>query len=92
MTQRSFTAAFICNFGLCLLALTVALAPYSALGQSADLVLCDRIAATPALDEVRERAKGGIEQAKEILASPDFTDEERELLGMVADGVVERYA
>ena len=34
----------------------------------------------------------GIRRAKEILASPDFTDEERELLGMVADGVVERYA
>ena len=54
--------------------------------------LCDRIAATPALDEVRERAKEGIRRAKEILSSPDFTDEERELLGMVADGVVERYA
>ena len=54
--------------------------------------LCDRIAATPALDDVRERAKEGIRRAKEILSSPDFTDEERELLGMVADGVVERYA
>jgi geranylgeranyl pyrophosphate synthase len=62
------------------------------LDQDAAEALCDRIAATPALDEVRERAKGGIERAKGILDSPDFTDEERELLGMIADGVVERYA
>jgi len=54
--------------------------------------LCDRIAATGALDEVRERAKQGIGRAKGILDSPDFSDEERELLGMIADGVVERYA
>lgn len=62
------------------------------LDQDAAEALCDRIAATPALDEVRERAKEGIRRAKEILSSPDFTHEERELLGMVADGVVERYA
>ena len=46
----------------------------------------------PALDEVRDRAKDGIGRAKEILDAPDFTDEERELLGLIADGVVERYA
>ena len=62
------------------------------LDQDAAEGLCDRIAATPALDEVRERAKEGIRRAKEILDAPDFTDEERELLGMIADGVVERYA
>ncbi len=62
------------------------------LDQEAAEALCDRIAATAALDEVRERAKEGIGRAKEILDSPDFTDEERELLGMIADGVVERYA
>jgi geranylgeranyl pyrophosphate synthase len=54
--------------------------------------LCDRIAATGALDEVRDRAKGGIARSKAVLDSPDFTDVERELLGMIADGVVERYA
>ncbi len=54
--------------------------------------LCDRIAATGALDEVRDRAKQGIARAKAILDSPDFSDVERELLGMIADGVVERYA
>jgi geranylgeranyl pyrophosphate synthase len=62
------------------------------LDQNAAEALCDRIAATPALEEVRGRAKGGIERAKDILDSPDFSDEERELLGMIADGVVERYA
>ncbi|MFL5906888.1 MAG: polyprenyl synthetase family protein [Solirubrobacterales bacterium] len=54
--------------------------------------LCDRVAATAALDEVRARATGGISQAKRILESADFSDEERELLGMIADGVVERYS
>ncbi len=54
--------------------------------------ICDRIAATDALDQVRSRAREGIESAKEIIASEDFTDEERQLLGMLADGVVERYS
>jgi geranylgeranyl pyrophosphate synthase len=54
--------------------------------------LCDRIAATGALDEVRERAKRGIKRAKGVLESDDFSDEERQLLAMIADGVVERYA
>ncbi len=54
--------------------------------------LCDRIAATPALDEVRGRARAGIERAKAALAGDDFTDSERELFGLVADGVVERYS
>jgi geranylgeranyl pyrophosphate synthase len=62
------------------------------LDQDAAEALCDRIAATSALDEVRERAQGGIGRAKGILDSPDFTAEERELLGLIADGVVERYA
>jgi geranylgeranyl pyrophosphate synthase len=54
--------------------------------------VCDRIAATGALDEVRERGAAGIERAKAGLDSDDFTDEERQLLAMIADGVVERYA
>ena len=62
------------------------------LDQDAAEALCDRIVATGALDEVRERAKGGIARAKGILDSPDFSAEERELLGMIADGVVERYS
>jgi geranylgeranyl pyrophosphate synthase len=54
--------------------------------------ICDRIAATDALDQVRERAKRGIERAKGIIGSDEFSDEERQLLGMIADGVVERYS
>jgi geranylgeranyl pyrophosphate synthase len=54
--------------------------------------ICDRIAATDALDQVRRRARQGITRAKRIIASPDFSDEERQLLGMIADGVVERYS
>ena len=42
--------------------------------------------------EVRIRAKEGIERAKGLIGSEDFTDEERQLLGMIADGVVERYS
>jgi geranylgeranyl pyrophosphate synthase len=54
--------------------------------------ICDRIAATEALDQVRDRAKRGIEDAKGRISSEEFTDEERQLLGMIADGVVERYS
>ena len=54
--------------------------------------ICDRIAATGVLDQVRSRAREMIEEAKTSLRSDDFDDSERELLGLVADGVVERYA
>jgi geranylgeranyl pyrophosphate synthase len=54
--------------------------------------MCDRIAATGSLDQVRDRAERGIKRAKGILASDDFSDEERQLLAMIADGVVERYS
>jgi geranylgeranyl pyrophosphate synthase len=62
------------------------------LDQAGAEAICDRIAATDALDQVRDRARQGIEQAKRIISSEDFTDEERQLLGMIADGVVERYS
>jgi len=54
--------------------------------------MCDRIAATGALEEVRGRAEQGIKRAKRTLESEDFSDEERQLLAMIADGVVERYS
>jgi geranylgeranyl pyrophosphate synthase len=54
--------------------------------------VCDRIAATGALEQVRDRARDGISRAKRTLAAGEFSDEERELFGMIADGVVERYA
>jgi geranylgeranyl pyrophosphate synthase len=62
------------------------------LDQAAAETICDRIAATGALDQVRRRAQGGSQQAKQTLQARHFTDEERELLGLIADGVVERYS
>jgi geranylgeranyl pyrophosphate synthase len=54
--------------------------------------LCDRIAATGALDRVRSRALGLAAAAKKRLDSPAFAAEQRQLLGLVADGVVQRYS
>jgi geranylgeranyl pyrophosphate synthase len=54
--------------------------------------VCDRIAATGALEEVRSRALEMVASAKRRLVAPQFDVEQRELLGMVADGLVERYA
>jgi len=54
--------------------------------------LCDRIAATGALDQVRTRALEMVAAAKQKLASDDFDAEQRQLLGLVADGVVQRYS
>jgi len=52
--------------------------------------LCERIAATGALDEARERALAVVAEAKAAL--PDILPDGRwELLDMVADAVVERY-
>jgi len=54
--------------------------------------LCDRIAATGALEEVRSRALQMVGAAKARLDSDAFDAEQRQLLGLVADGVVQRYA
>lgn len=54
--------------------------------------ICDRIDATGALDQVRARAREGIARAKGLLDGEAFSDEERQLLGLIADGVVERYS
>jgi geranylgeranyl pyrophosphate synthase len=54
--------------------------------------LCDRIAATGALDEVRSRALEMVAKAKKQLESPVFDSEQKQLLGLVADGVVQRYS
>ncbi|MGH2983583.1 MAG: polyprenyl synthetase family protein [Solirubrobacterales bacterium] len=54
--------------------------------------LCDRIAASGALEEVRGRARAGIERAKRVLDADVFSAEERQLLSLIADGVVERYS
>jgi geranylgeranyl pyrophosphate synthase len=71
---------------------SLASAELRGLDQAGAEELCERIAATGTLDQVRMRAKQAIDDAKRILVSERFTDEERELLGMIADGVVERYS
>jgi geranylgeranyl pyrophosphate synthase len=54
--------------------------------------LCDRIAAGGALEAVRSRALGMVETAKRQLESPVFDPEQKQLLGLIADGVVQRYS
>jgi geranylgeranyl pyrophosphate synthase len=55
-------------------------------------VLCDRIAATGALDTVRSRALAMVAAAKAGLDAAGFDPEQRRLLDIVADGVVQRYS
>jgi geranylgeranyl pyrophosphate synthase len=54
--------------------------------------LCDRIAATGALERVRARALRMVAEAKQSLEQTDFAPEQRQLLALVADGVVQRYS
>jgi geranylgeranyl pyrophosphate synthase len=54
--------------------------------------LCDRIAATGALERVRARAIELVASAKSALEQADFDTEQRQLLALVADGVVQRYS
>jgi geranylgeranyl pyrophosphate synthase len=53
--------------------------------------VCDRIAATGALEEVRADARKRVALAKRALAGAGVDSERRELLSLLADGVVERY-
>lgn len=55
--------------------------------------LCDRIEATGALERVRARALQMVAAAKQALEQrSDFAPEQRQLLALVADGVVQRYS
>jgi geranylgeranyl pyrophosphate synthase len=54
--------------------------------------LCDRIAATGALERARERALDFVAESKGILAMVPLSDNQRAALTLVADGVVERYS
>jgi geranylgeranyl pyrophosphate synthase len=54
--------------------------------------VCDRIAATGALETAREQALTHVAEAKRSLAQLDLPAQRREALELVADGVVERYA
>ena len=54
--------------------------------------VCDRIAATGALDEAREQALAHVSEAKRALDGLELSDQRAHALHLVADGVVERYA
>jgi geranylgeranyl pyrophosphate synthase len=54
--------------------------------------VCDRIAATGALDAAREQALAHVAEAKAALRPLDLPRARRRALELVADGVVERYA
>jgi geranylgeranyl pyrophosphate synthase len=63
-----------------------------ALDEQAAAEVCERIAATDALGRVREMARHRVDDAKGALAEAEVPAEERRLLELVADGVVERYS
>jgi geranylgeranyl pyrophosphate synthase len=63
-----------------------------ALDPAAAEALCDRIAATGALERVRARALALVAEAKAALDRTRLATEQRELLALVADGVVQRYS
>lgn len=54
--------------------------------------LCDRIAATGALEQVRSRALAMVVTGKRALLDGGFEPEQRRLLELVADGLVQRYS
>jgi geranylgeranyl pyrophosphate synthase len=62
------------------------------LDEAAAAAACDRIAATGALDEVRTAARDRVDAAKRALTDAPVGAEQRRLLELVADGVVERYS
>ena len=53
--------------------------------------VCDRIAATGALEEAREQL-AHVGEAKRALEGVELSDQRRRALQLVAQGVVERYA
>jgi geranylgeranyl pyrophosphate synthase len=63
-----------------------------ALDAGAAEALCDRIEATGALERVRARALQLVGEAKQALERSGFEPEQRQLLSLVADGVVQRYS
>ena len=63
-----------------------------ALDAAAAEQVCDRIAATGSLELVRARALEMVAEAKRALDQVDFGVEQRQLLELVADGVVQRYS
>jgi geranylgeranyl pyrophosphate synthase len=71
----------------------LAAADLRSLDAAAAEALCDRIAATGALDDVRSRALEMVAAAKSRLGAGTGLDpEQHRLLDLVADGVVQRYS
>jgi geranylgeranyl pyrophosphate synthase len=62
------------------------------LDEAAAAQLCERIAATGALERVRAEALEVVAAAKRELQKARLDEETRHLLGLVADGVVQRYS
>jgi geranylgeranyl pyrophosphate synthase len=71
---------------------TIREADLQALDATTAEALCDRIEATGALERVRARALQLVADAKQSLERADFDPEQRQLLALVADGVVQRYS
>ncbi len=63
-----------------------------ALDPAGAAALCERIAATGALERVRAQALEIVAEAKRRLGSAGLEPERRRLLDLVADGVVQRYS
>jgi uncharacterized protein len=69
MRRRSGAVSIACHFGIVLLALALTAAHSSARAQSADLVLCDRLAADPADPDKPKDVKGTPDIAQSDLAT-----------------------
>jgi uncharacterized protein len=69
MTRRSGAISLACCFGVCLAAIAIAAVPSPARAQSADLVLCDRLAADPADPDKPADVKGAAEIAPSDIAT-----------------------
>jgi geranylgeranyl pyrophosphate synthase len=54
--------------------------------------ICDRIQATPAIEQSRDRALNFVSEAKALLDALNLEARQRRALELVADGVVERYS
>jgi geranylgeranyl pyrophosphate synthase len=70
----------------------IAAVDLQALDPAAAEALCDRIAGSGALVRVRARALEMVAEAKRALERTRFGPEQRQLLALVADGVVQRYS
>jgi geranylgeranyl pyrophosphate synthase len=71
---------------------SIANADLRSLDPGAADALCERISATGALEQVRSRALAMVAAAKQRLTATSFDQEQRRLLDLVADGVVQRYS